>query len=143
VEDAAERGQTAALTRRCGYDVEARPRALQRCLANLLDNALKYGGSAELSATVAGNELRISIRDHGPGIPARQLGAVFEPFVRLEIPDSRPTDGAGLGLTIARMLAQKNEADLLLDNHPEGGLEACLILRRGLAPARACAEWAA
>jgi signal transduction histidine kinase len=108
-----------------------------------LDNALKYGGSAEISATVASNELRIRIRDHGPGIPADKLDTVFEPFVRLEIPDSRPTDGAGLGLTIARMLAQKNEAHLLLDNHPEGGLEACLILRRGLAPARACAEWAA
>jgi signal transduction histidine kinase len=143
VEDAADSGQTAVLTGRCGYDVEARPRALQRCLANLLDNALKYGGSAEISATVTGDELRINVRDHGPGIPADKLDTVFEPFVRLENPGSRPTDGAGLGLTIARMLAQKSEADLLLGNHPEGGLEACLILRRGLAPARACAEWAA
>jgi signal transduction histidine kinase len=92
---------------------------------------------------VTGDELRIRVRDHGPGIPADKLDTVFEPFVRLENPGSRPTDGAGLGLTIARMLAQKSEADLLLGNHPEGGLEACLILRRGLAPARACAEWAA
>ena len=137
VEDAAERGQTAVLTSRCGYDVEARPRALQRCLANLLDNALKYGGSAEISATLERNELWIRIRDHGPGIPPDKLDAVFEPFVRLEPLGLRPTEGAGLGLTIARMLAQKNEADLLLRNHTEGGLEACLTLRRGLAPARA------
>jgi signal transduction histidine kinase len=61
-----------------------------------------------------------------------KLDTVFEPFVRLEPPGSRTTEGAGLGLTIARMLAQKNEADLLLGNHPEGGLEACLVLRRGL-----------
>jgi signal transduction histidine kinase len=139
VEDATERGQTATLTGRCGYDVEARPRALQRCLANLLDNALKYGGSAEIAATVARGELRITVRDHGPGIPVEKLNTVFEPFVRLELPGSRSTEGAGLGLTIARMLAQKNEADLLLDNHPEGGLEACLILRRGLAQQRLAA----
>jgi signal transduction histidine kinase len=139
VEDAAERGQTAALTRRCGYDVQARPRALQRCLANLLDNALKYGGSAEIVAKVERSELRIKIRDHGPGIPVEKLDTVFEPFVRLEPPGSRSTEGAGLGLTIARMLAQKNEADLLLGNHPEGGLEACLVLRRGLALQRPAA----
>jgi signal transduction histidine kinase len=139
VEDATERGQTATLTGRCGYDVEARPRALQRCLANLLDNALKYGGSAEIVAKVERSELRIKIRDHGPGIPVEKLDTVFEPFVRLEPPRSRSTEGAGLGLTIARMLAQKNEADLLLGNHPEGGLEACLVLRRGLALQRPAA----
>jgi signal transduction histidine kinase len=136
VEDAAERGQAAALTGRCGYDVEARPRALQRCLANLLDNALKYGGAAEISAAVTNGELRIKVRDHGPGIPVDKLDAVFEPYVRLEIPGAPATNGAGLGLTIARMLAEKNEADLSLGNHPEGGLEACLILRRGLTPAK-------
>jgi signal transduction histidine kinase len=139
VEDATERGQTATLSGRCGYDVEARPRALQRCLSNLLDNALKYGGSAEIAAIVERSELHIRIRDRGPGIPVEKLDTVFEPFVRLEPPGSRPTQGAGLGLTIARMLAQKNEADLLLRNHPEGGLEACLILRRGLALQRPAA----
>jgi signal transduction histidine kinase len=138
VEDATERGQTATLTRRCGYDVEARPRALQRCLSNLLDNALKHGGSAEVAATVERSELRIKVRDHGPGIPVEKLATVFEPFVRLESPGSRSIEGAGLGLTIARMLAQKNEADLLLANHPQGGLEACLILRRGLAAVAGC-----
>jgi K+-sensing histidine kinase KdpD len=65
-----------------------------------------------------------------------KLDAVFEPYVRLEIPGAPATNGAGLGLTIARMLAEKNEAELSLGNHPEGGLEACLILRRGLTPAK-------
>jgi len=51
---------------------EARPRALQRCLANLLDNAFKYGGAAEISAAVTDGELRIKVRDHGPGIPVEQ-----------------------------------------------------------------------
>jgi signal transduction histidine kinase len=47
---------------------------------------------------------------------------------------SRTATGVGLGLTIARQLAQKNDAELLLANHPDGGLEACLILRRGVVP---------
>jgi signal transduction histidine kinase len=136
VEDAAERGQTATLIGRCGYDVEARPRALQRCLANLLDNAIKHGGAAQVSAEATEKQLLIKVRDHGPGIPTDKLECVFEPFLRLEIPGKPATPGAGLGLTIARMLAQKNDAELRLRNHPEGGLEACLILRRGLTPAR-------
>lgn len=136
VEDAAERGQMALLRGRCGYDVEARPRALQRCLANLVDNAIKHGGSAEIAAEVSGRELLIRVRDQGPGIAPDRLETVFDPFVRLEIPGRPATNGAGLGLTIARMLAQKNDAELRLRNHPEGGLEACLTLRRGLTPAR-------
>ena len=133
VQDAAEGGRAATLVQYSGCDVQARPQALQRCLANLLDNALNHGGSAEVSAAHVGGELHIRIRDHGPGIPAEKLETVFEPFVRLQSSPSRSTHGVGLGLTIARVLAQKNEADLSLANHPGGGLEACLILRRGIA----------
>ncbi|MDB5428849.1 MAG: periplasmic sensor signal transduction histidine kinase, partial [Phenylobacterium sp.] len=138
VEDAAEGGRPAALVLRSGYDIEGKPRALQRCLANLLDNALKYGGAAEVSATVEADAIRIRIRDFGPGIPEEKLESVFEPFVRLETAQP-PMGGVGLGLTIARALAQKSEAELVLANHPLGGLEACLILRRGLIPSEAAA----
>ncbi|HZZ32648.1 MAG TPA: ATP-binding protein [Phenylobacterium sp.] len=141
VEDAAEGGGRALLTQRSGYDVEAKPRALQRCLANLLDNALKYGGSAEVSATVEGDAVRIRIRDFGPGIPEANLESVFEPFVRLETARP-PRGGVGLGLTIARALAQKSEAEIVLANHPQGGLEACLTIRRGLIPGEAAASQA-
>ena len=134
VEDAEERGQHAQFIEPSGYDVEARPRALQRCLANLLDNALKYGGEAEISSRLEDGVLKIRIRDQGPGIPPDQLESAFAPFVRLDNAQRHRANGAGLGLTIARMLAQKNEADLVLANHSEGGLEAVLTLRRGLAP---------
>jgi signal transduction histidine kinase len=137
VEDAAECGRTAVLTRRSGYDVEAPPSALQRCLANLLDNALKYGDRAEVSAGLEGDRLRIRVRDFGPGIPEEKLESAFEPFVRLESRSSQPAGGVGLGLTIARDLARKCEAELTLANHPQGGLEASLVLRRGLAPVTA------
>ncbi|HEX4712116.1 ATP-binding protein [Phenylobacterium sp.] len=139
VEDAAEGGRPAGLVQRSGYDIEGKPRALQRCLANLLDNALKYGGAAEVSATVEGDAVRIRIRDFGPGIPEEKLESVFEPFVRLETARP-PMGGVGLGLTIARALALKSEAELVLANHPQGGLEACLTIRRGLIPSEAAAS---
>jgi signal transduction histidine kinase len=134
VQDAAEGGRAVALVECSCSDVEARPQALQRCLANLLENAVVHGGSAEVSAKRVNGEVHVRIRDHGPGIPPDQLEAVFDPFVRLGSSPSRAAAGVGLGLTIARQLAQKNYAELVLANHPGGGLEACLILRRGVVP---------
>jgi signal transduction histidine kinase len=134
VQDAAEGGRDVALVECSCCDVEARPQALQRCLANLLENAVVHGGSAEVSAKRVNGEVHVRIRDHGPGIPPDQLEAVFDPFVRLGASPSRAAAGVGLGLTIARQLAQKNHAELVLANHPGGGLEACLILRRGVVP---------
>jgi signal transduction histidine kinase len=139
VYDAAEGGRAVALVERSGYDVEARPQALQRCLANLLENAVNHGGSAEVTAKWVDGEVHVRIRDHGPGIPPDQLEAVFDPFVRLGSSLSH-TAGVGLGLTIARQLAQKNDAELVLANHPAGGLEACLILRRGVVPSASSAD---
>jgi signal transduction histidine kinase len=133
VEDAAEGGWPAVLRQRCGYDVEAQPQALQRCLANLLDNAIKYGSSAEVSASLEAGAIYVRIRDHGPGIPPDKLQTVFEPFVRLESAFSAAS-GIGLGLTIAKTLAEQNDAELRLSNHSDGGLEVCLILYRGLVP---------
>jgi signal transduction histidine kinase len=140
VEDAAGGRGEAVLARRSGYDVEAPPGALLRCLANLLDNALKYGGAAEISAALEDGAVRIRIRDFGPGIPEEKLETVFEPFVRLQTSPHRSVGGMGLGLTIARTLAKKCEAELVLANHPEGGLEASLVLRRGLTPNKGSAD---
>ena len=132
VEDAmAATGKIVTFDRHCNCDVDARPRALQRCLSNLLDNALKYGNSAVVSAAAVEDTVHIVIRDRGPGIPPDKLRAVFDPFVRLES-TSQSADGVGLGLTIAKMLAEKNDASLTLRNHEEGGLEAVLILQSGV-----------
>jgi signal transduction histidine kinase len=133
-EDATEGRRQAVLVRRSGYDVEAPPQALQRCLANLVDNALKYGGSAEISAAMEDEAIHVRVRDHGPGIPETKLKSVFEPFVRLHTSPNLSVGGVGLGLAIARTLAGKCEAEVTLANHPDGGLEARLVLRRGLKP---------
>lgn len=139
VEDAAEGDRPVTLVQRSGYDVEARPNSLQRCLANLIDNALNHGGSAQISATMENGNIHVRVRDFGPGIPTEKLETVFEPFVRLEASQAR-TSGVGLGLTIARQMAKQNEIELILRNHPEGGLEACLILSRGVQRAEGAGE---
>lgn len=129
-EDAAEGGKSVRLVRRSSCDIQARPRALQRCLANLIDNAIKYGGSAEVSAEQIGDRVVVTVRDHGPGIPDGQIEQATKPFARLDA--HAGVDGVGLGLTIAKTLAEKNDAQLILANHIDGGLEAKVVLFKGV-----------
>lgn len=110
------------------------PAALKRCLANLLENAVKYGKSASVSVDDDDARLEIRIRDEGPGIPAGEIDRVFEPFYRLEASRSRDTGGTGLGLTIARTIAEAHGGILTLENRAAGGLEAILHLPRRKEP---------
>ena len=107
-----------------------RPQALKRCLANLLENAVKYGKRALVTVDDNDERLAIVIRDEGPGIPDADLERVFEPFYRLEGSRNRETGGTGLGLTIARGIAEAHGGSLSLRNRSEGGLEVRLILPR-------------
>ncbi len=113
-------------TGQCVYT--CRPDLLRRALQNLIDNALKYAGSAEISLVREATQLLIRVRDHGPGIPEADLEQVFQPFVRLD--DARNTESAsvGLGLSIARTQIHRHGGELTLRNHPQGGLEACIRL---------------
>jgi signal transduction histidine kinase len=113
-----------------------RPQALKRCLTNLLDNAVRYGGEATVCVDDDGERLMIRVRDAGPGIPEAELERVFEPFYRLDASRSRETGGTGLGLAIARNVAQSHGGELVLRNRPEGGLEAALALPRARGGAR-------
>jgi signal transduction histidine kinase len=113
----------------------ARPRALKRCLANLLDNAVRYGGNAGGGVCItiidSAETLTLHIDDNGPGIAANELEHLFEPFRRGETSRNRATGGTGLGLAIARNLARAHGGDVTLSNRPEGGLRATLTLPRG------------
>jgi signal transduction histidine kinase len=131
-DDLAEQGHAVRVHGDAPATVHAQAGALKRVLGNLLSNALRYGGVAgvELSVAATASEVRVRVDDHGPGIPEAQLQAVFEPFVRLEASRSRATGGAGLGLHIARELAQRNGGQLTLANRAEGGLRAELVLTR-------------
>lgn len=124
VEDAVDGGGNAVFEQGSQAVMQLRPLAIGRLFSNLIDNALKHGGSARVSAAKVGAGVTVRVRDNGPGLPEEMLEKVFDPFVRVESSRSRETGGAGLGLTIARTLAEKNGATLTLRNHPEGGLEA-------------------
>ena len=128
--DASDAGQDVALHGCAGLFVMAQPNALRRCLTNLLDNAIKYGKSARVSVVPLPQQQRVMvvIHDAGPGLPVDQMEAVFDPFFRLETSRSRDTGGTGLGLTIARNIADNHGGVLQLRNHPNGGLEAQLVL---------------
>jgi signal transduction histidine kinase len=107
-----------------------RPRALRRCLTNLVDNAIRYGGRATIKVEDTAERLTIRILDDGPGIPEEELEQAFEPFFRGEASRSRETGGTGLGLGIARTIARAHGGELTLRNRAEGGLEATLTLPR-------------
>jgi len=123
-EDAVEAGHEVEFEQGCGAVLRLRPLAMHRLFSNLVDNAVKYGHAARIRAEVRDGQVQVRIRDRGPGLAPDELEAVFAPFLRLETSRSRQTGGAGLGLTIARTLAEKNGATLVLRNHPDGGLEA-------------------
>ena len=124
VEDAIEAGLDARFAGGYGAILPLRPLATRRVFANLIDNALAHGGSAEVRAVRDRDSVCVSVRDRGPGIPEALLERVFDPFFRPDSSRSRETGGTGLGLTIARMLAARIGATLELRNHPDGGLEA-------------------
>jgi signal transduction histidine kinase len=109
--------------------VTARPLCLKRCVSNLVSNALKYGGNAELSITGGNGVIVAQVEDSGPGIPEELLEQVFEPYFRLENSRNRAYGGTGLGLSIARNMALLNDGALTLRNKPGGGLVARLTLR--------------
>ncbi|WP_137155890.1 ATP-binding protein [Rhizobium sp. FKL33] len=106
------------------------PEALRRCLRNLIENGVKYGGAVILSLSVEDDAVSILIDDDGPGIAEDQLEAVFQPFRRLEGSRNPSTGGFGLGLAIARGLARKLGGEITLANRPEGGLRARFSLAR-------------
>lgn len=109
----------------------ARPQALRRCLANLIDNARRYGGGA-VDVTLVDNASSVEIRieDRGAGIPAEERERVFEPYVRLEASRARHTGGTGLGLAIARAVARAHGGEVTLAGRAGGGTAAIVTLPR-------------
>jgi signal transduction histidine kinase len=126
--DASDASQDVTLRGSANMALLGRPLDLRRCLVNLIDNAVKYGREAQVAVDRVGGAARIRIRDQGPGIADAELARVFEPFYRVESSRSRESGGTGLGLTIARNIAEQHGGSIALANHPEGGLEVTLML---------------
>jgi signal transduction histidine kinase len=132
--DMADMGGTVRIEGGAKAPYPGRPQALKRCLANLLENAVNYGKSAGVVVDDNESRLEIRIQDEGPGLPQSELEKVFEPFYRVEGSRSRETGGTGLGLTIAKSVAEAHGGSLVLRNRAEGGLEAVLVLPRSAGP---------
>ncbi|MFJ1299909.1 ATP-binding protein [Pseudomonadota bacterium AL_CKDN230030165-1A_HGKHYDSX7] len=121
--DYQDTGREVTLSGTCDSPLLTRPHALRRVLGNLIDNALKFAGSAELRIESRGpQDVSIHVLDRGPGIPQGELDAVLQPFYRVEGSRNRDTGGTGLGLAIARQLATVIGAQLLLSHRAGGGL---------------------
>lgn len=112
-----------SLTGKSAMVLDTRPHALRRVLVNLVDNALKFAGEAQLEVgSTAAGELSIKVLDRGPGIAEDELVQVMQPFYRVESSRNRGTGGTGLGLAIAQQLAVAIGGELTLSNRDGGGL---------------------
>ena len=107
IEYEARKAQDAPVTL-CGapapLTVRGSPAGIARVVANLVANALAYGGSADISLHEANNVAELWVEDRGPGIPAGERCHVFDPFYRLEASRNRESGGAGLGLAVDGVL---------------------------------------
>lgn len=110
--------------------LQVQPMALRSRLNNLIDNALRYAGTARVELEDSREALIIRVIDHGPGIAADQREAVFEPFFRLEGSRNRNSGGVGLGMTISRDAAERLGGRLSLEETPGGGSTAVMWLPR-------------
>jgi signal transduction histidine kinase len=127
-EDVADAGGTAAYLGPRGVEVSCRPTLVGRAVANLIDNAIKYGCAARVRIDRDGDRVVIAVDDDGPGIPVEEQQKVFAPFYRLEAARDPGKAGVGLGLSIARTVAREHGGDVMLKNRDNGGLSALIEL---------------
>ncbi len=107
--------------------IEGDPERLRQVLLNLLDNAVKYGsdgGAIEVSLGAEGDRVRISVRDHGPGIPADELPRVKEKFYK----GSGKARGSGIGLAVCDEIVTRHGGTLTIANATDGGVIATVLL---------------
>jgi len=110
--------------------INGSPLALKRCFTNIIDNAVRYGKSAEIAISGNTNDVTIVITDTGPGVPQEELTRILEPFYRIEPSRNKATGGYGLGLSIANTIIQAHNGQLHLSSPENKGLCVQLILPR-------------
>ncbi len=107
-----------------------RPDGMQRVLANLIDNALRFGETVVVVASVRAETILIDVSDDGPGIPETRLRDVLEPFVRLDPSRGGQPGSVGLGLAIVRDIVRAHGGELTLINRRPVGLTARVVLQQ-------------
>jgi signal transduction histidine kinase len=126
--DCEDAGLRAEYTGDFGIHYACRPEALARAVRNLIENADKYAGGAQVGLRCEAGSLEISVSDRGPGIPAHQFARALQPFQRLSKARESHRGGFGLGLAIAQAVARGHDGELILTNNSPSGLVATLRL---------------
>lgn len=103
--------------------------SLKRAFSNLIENAIKYGDTAEVFLQCSDNMLQIKISDEGPGIPENEMENVFAPFYRINKARSPEKSGSGLGLAVARDIIRTHGGDITLINREPKGLTVTVTLK--------------
>ena len=124
VEEQADLGHASTADLQEGVTIRGRYNAMQRVFRNLIENAVKYGGSTRVTLRVVDGQVAVYVDDTGPGIPEENLETVFRPFERL----AEDAAGSGLGLSIAKSIVIDHGGTVSLQNRPEGGLRATVTL---------------
>ncbi len=130
VEDFRDLGSDVVFEEAARLRMRLRPGLMRRAVRNLIENALKYAGAAEVMVTALPRAVEIAVCDRGPGIPADRFEDVFDAFTRLETSRNRGTGGIGLGLALARSIVRDAGGDIVLENRAGGGLVARITLPR-------------
>jgi signal transduction histidine kinase len=128
VDSAQDQGRDAEYIGPQSLEIMARMVSIRRALANLIDNALHYGGAVRVFVADLAGTIEIRVEDDGPGIPDDRMEDVFQPFFRLDTARARNTPGMGLGLPIVHEAIRLEGGTLSLRNRREGGLTAVIQL---------------
>jgi len=131
-DDAADAGAKASYLGPDKLNFTGRPVALMRAFQNLIDNAVKYGGQAELIVAQDDRTVTVHIDDQGPGIPEAERSRVFDPFYRVEGSRNRDTGGVGLGLAVVRSVITAHGGEILLGTANNGGFRVTVILPKNM-----------
>lgn len=129
VADACDAGQAVAWRGGAPAALSTRPPALRRIVGNLVDNAIKFAGAAEVELVKQDGCHAILVMDRGPGIAPQEREKVMQPFYRIEGSRNPATGGTGLGLAIVQRLAHVCNAEFSLLPREGGGLTACVRFR--------------
>jgi two-component system, OmpR family, osmolarity sensor histidine kinase EnvZ len=104
------------------------PLAFRRILANLIDNAIRYGTRARVVLRAEGDEALVTVTDDGPGVAPELIARLTAPFERIEPSRGRHSGGAGLGLSIVKALAASHGGTIDIENRATGGLRVAVRL---------------
>lgn len=127
-DDVTDRGDDASYSGPNHARICGQPMMMKRALANIVDNAVKYGQKVQVALQMTARTAIVRVSDDGPGIPAAHRQEAFAPFRRLETSRNRDTGGVGLGLTIARDVVHAHGGTIALGNRSPCGLIVTIVL---------------